>query len=221
MPHTGPELRIRSPHEIMINARALPCIIIKCMLFYLDAACDRLSVPFHLHAIGCVLSCVYFMCRKAVCPYPHLPDSQVRSLFCYMRLNGGQSAEHAGVSVPLRLLRLLLKHATELKSEFADGFARTPSVVWRGSVPQLFARLAHPDLIVRQHVQTLLCSIGQHLPELVLYPALVGSEDPTGPSAAGCIGIGGSTAATPPNAPQQAAMSEMQAIRRALQVRIA
>ena len=136
----------------------------------------------------------------------------VRALFCYMRLSEEQSSEHASVSVPLRLLRLLLKHGTELQHEFSDGISSTPSVVWRGIVPQLFARLAHPDLLVRQHVQALLCSIGKELPELVLYPALVGADES---KTAADVPVG--SAAVAAAAPQLTGRSEMQAICRSLQ----
>jgi len=36
--------------------------------------------------------------------------------------------------VPLRLLRLLLKHGEELATEFDAGLARAPARAWRGVV---------------------------------------------------------------------------------------
>ena len=55
--------------------------------------------------------------------------------------------------------------------------AATPALGWSGVVPQLFARLAHPEPTVRSHVQTLLIAIGRRLPQLVLYPAIVGADE--------------------------------------------
>ncbi|KAL1529840.1 hypothetical protein AB1Y20_000771 [Prymnesium parvum] len=137
----------------------------------------------------------------------------VRALFCYMRLSDEQSAEHASVSVPLRLLRLLLKHGAGLQQEFVDGISCTPSVVWRGIVPQLFARLSHPECVVRQHVQSLLCSIGKDLPELVLYPALAGTED----SRLTASSFGTDPIVASPAVPNVVGRTEMQAICRSLQ----
>ena len=107
------------------------------------------------------------------------------AFFTHMRLCEEQRVPHAGVSVPLRLLRLLVRHSTELLTDFTSGFETTPPVAWRGVVPQLFARLAHPEPLVRARVQALLCAIGERMPELVLYPALVGADEPSGPLADG------------------------------------
>ena len=82
--------------------------------------------------------------------------------------------------MPLRLLRLLLKHGEQLASDFDSGLAGAPARAWRGVVPQLLARLAHPEPSVRQHVKALLVSIGSSLPQLVLYPVLVGVETADG-----------------------------------------
>ena len=98
----------------------------------------------------------------------------VRAFFAYLRLNETQAAAHTSVAVPLRLL---LRHATDLQSDFAAGMAATPALGWSGVVPQLFARLAHPEPTVRSHVQTLLIAIGRRLPQLVLCPAIVGADE--------------------------------------------
>ena len=100
-----------------------------------------------------------------------------RSFFAYMRLSEEQHAAHPGVSAPLRLLKLLVRHPAELQADFAAGLVAVPPMAWRGVVPQLFARLNHPEPFVRAHVQALLCAIGETMPELVLYPALVGIDE--------------------------------------------
>ena len=38
------------------------------------------------------------------------------------------------VTATLRLLRLLVKYAGELKTELEDGFATTPTKPWKGAV---------------------------------------------------------------------------------------
>ena len=83
----------------------------------------------------------------------------VTAFFAYMRLSEEQRAPHPGVSVPLRLLRLLLKYPLELQADFAQGVSSTPAVAWRGVVPQLFSRLAHPEPFVKRQVQALLIAI--------------------------------------------------------------
>jgi hypothetical protein len=95
----------------------------------------------------------------------------VRAFFTYLRLNETQAAAHTSVAVPLRLL---LRHATDLQSDFAAGMAATPARGWSGVVPQLFG---HPEPTVRSHVQTLLIAIGRRLPQLVLCPAIVGADE--------------------------------------------
>ena len=47
-----------------------------------------------------------------------------RALFGYMRLSEEQASERAAVAVPLRLLRLLLKHGAELQHEVPSSASR-------------------------------------------------------------------------------------------------
>ena len=44
-----------------------------------------------------------------------------------------------------------------------------------GIIPQLFARLSHPENYVRRSVSELLCRVAQDAPHLIVYPAIVGS----------------------------------------------
>ena len=119
--------------------------------------------------------------------------SAVRGYFRYLQLREeGADPLADEVAVPLRLLRLLLRHAATLGGEFDEALKKTPALAWRGVVPQLFARLAHPEPLVRAHVQALLVAIGRRLPELVLYPAIVGGgSDDDGDAAAGGASGGG------------------------------
>ena len=76
----------------------------------------------------------------------------------------------------LRLLRLLVKHAWELRNILEDGLAATPTAPWKGIIPQLFSRLSHPEAYVRQSISDLLCRVAEDAPHLIVYPAVVGSS---------------------------------------------
>ena len=68
--------------------------------------------------------------------------SAVRGYFRYLQLREEGADPLDEVAVPLRLLRLLLRHAATLGGEFDEALKATPALAWRGVVPQLFARLA-------------------------------------------------------------------------------
>ncbi|XP_041828579.1 serine/threonine-protein kinase SMG1 isoform X2 [Melanotaenia boesemani] len=89
--------------------------------------------------------------------------------------NNKQSNDDVIVMATLRLLRLLVKHAGELREGLELGIASTPTAPWRGIIPQLFSRLNHPEAYIRQSICSLLCRVAQDSPHLILYPAIVGS----------------------------------------------
>lgn len=84
------------------------------------------------------------------------------------------SDDDCNVTATLRLLRLLVKHAGELRIELEEGLVTTPTRPWKDITPQLFSRLNHPESYVRQSVSELLCRVGQDAPHLIAYPAMVG-----------------------------------------------
>ncbi|MBN3303880.1 SMG1 kinase, partial [Amia calva] len=117
-----------------------------------------------------------------------------RAYFTFLKLNAGQvpineddpklllnndsskqSNDDVIVMATLRLLRLLVKHAGELREGLELGLASTPTAPWRGIIPQLFSRLNHPEVYIRQSICSLLCRVAQDSPHLILYPAIVGS----------------------------------------------
>ncbi|XP_072549574.1 serine/threonine-protein kinase SMG1 isoform X2 [Salminus brasiliensis] len=117
-----------------------------------------------------------------------------RAYFTFLKLNAGQvhideddpklllntqsnkqSSDDVIVMATLRLLRLLVKHAGELREGLELGLASTPTAPWRGIIPQLFSRLNHPEAYIRQSICSLLCRVAQDSPHLILYPAIVGS----------------------------------------------
>ncbi|KAK3583612.1 hypothetical protein CHS0354_039435 [Potamilus streckersoni] len=102
-----------------------------------------------------------------------------KSYFTFLQLNGGiqaeiSSNEDCNVIATLRLLRLLVKHAWELRNVLEHGLAVTPTAPWKGIIPQLFSRLSHPEFYVRQSISDLLCRVAEDAPHLIVYPAVVG-----------------------------------------------
>ncbi|XP_058063844.1 serine/threonine-protein kinase Smg1 [Anopheles bellator] len=85
------------------------------------------------------------------------------------------SERASSVTVTLRLLRLIVKHALGLKEVLEEGLAMTPSEPWRVIAPQLFSRLAHHEPYVRKRVSELLCRVAKDAPHLIIFPAVVGS----------------------------------------------
>ncbi|UXI19497.1 zinc finger CCCH domain-containing protein 18 [Sarcoptes scabiei] len=81
------------------------------------------------------------------------------------------------VDATLRLLRLILKHAPELREILESGLRETPSKPWKNITLQLFSRLNHHELYVRQSISELLCRIGSDSPHLVIFPAITGLLD--------------------------------------------
>ena len=72
---------------------------------------------------------------------------------------------------------MLAKHASELKEDLEGGLAQTPTQPWKSIIPQLFCRLNHAETYVRKSISELLCRIAKDLPHLIIYPAVVGSQD--------------------------------------------
>ncbi|CAH1794898.1 unnamed protein product [Owenia fusiformis] len=105
-------------------------------------------------------------------------DASAKAYFTYLKLNGQGSDDQGNmdgnITATLRLLRLLVKHAWELRGVLEDGLAHTPTAPWKGIIPQLFSRLNHPEQYVRQSVSDLLCRVAHDAPHLIVYPAVVG-----------------------------------------------
>ncbi|CAN8005347.1 unnamed protein product [Ixodes hexagonus] len=112
----------------------------------------------------------------------------------YLQLNYQASLEliddDTNVTATLRLLRLVVKHASELRGELEGGLASTPTAPWRGIIPQLFSRLSHPEPYVRESVRGLLSRLAGDYPHLIVFPAVVGAlPEPPG-------GVGGAASYT-------------------------
>lgn len=97
-----------------------------------------------------------------------------KSYFTFLKL---KSSEEKNISSSLRIIKLLVKYAIELKDDLKIGLDETPSEPWKNIIPQLFSRLNHPEMYVRESVSQLLCRIAKDFPHLIIYPAVVGSQD--------------------------------------------
>ncbi|XP_048758488.2 serine/threonine-protein kinase SMG1-like [Ostrea edulis] len=110
----------------------------------------------------------------------HYYQLSAKAYFTYLQLNGKakseESNEDGNVIATLRLLRLLVKHAWELRNVLESGLASTLTTPWKGIIPQLFSRLSHPEVYVRQSISDLLCRVAHDAPHLIVYPAVVGSS---------------------------------------------
>eukprot|EP00795_Rhopilema_esculentum_P008911 gene8911-16536_t len=104
--------------------------------------------------------------------------------FTYLKLGDAQldnlkehRSEHGHITATLRILRLLVKYSGELKQELEAQLGQTPTKPWKGIIPQLFARLNHPEIYVQTSVASLLCRIAKDFPHLIVYPTVVGCSD--------------------------------------------
>uniref|UniRef100_T1KSW0 non-specific serine/threonine protein kinase n=2 Tax=Tetranychus urticae TaxID=32264 RepID=T1KSW0_TETUR len=96
------------------------------------------------------------------------------SYFKFLHLCG-TGTEDSYVTATLRILRLIVKHASELREILETGLSSTPTGPWKSIILQLFARLGHPEPYVRQSISELLCRIGEDSPHLIVFPAVAGS----------------------------------------------
>ncbi|XP_022255031.1 serine/threonine-protein kinase SMG1-like, partial [Limulus polyphemus] len=108
--------------------------------------------------------------QRAYCYY----ELTAKAYFQYLQLSDQSDLEKENVTATLRLLRLVVKHASELRDVLEKGLAKTPTAPWRGIIPQLFSRLSHPEPYVRQSISDLLCRVAQASPHLIVFPAVVG-----------------------------------------------
>lgn len=100
-----------------------------------------------------------------------------KAYFRFLKISQGHSVSHADqcTIATLRLLRLIVKHASELRGVLEKGLAETPTRPWKTIIPQLFSRLNHPEPYVRGSISELLCRLAEDFPHLIVFPAVVGS----------------------------------------------
>ncbi|KAG4095233.1 hypothetical protein H8356DRAFT_996929 [Neocallimastix lanati (nom. inval.)] len=76
--------------------------------------------------------------------------------------------------ITLRLLHVFENYGIYIVREYREGFANTPISPWEKIIPQLFARLDHPEPFVQDQICSLICRIGIVSPHLIVYPTIVG-----------------------------------------------
>ncbi|XP_033169815.1 serine/threonine-protein kinase Smg1 isoform X1 [Drosophila mauritiana] len=125
--------------------------------------------------------------RRAIAKtYDYYKDA-ARSYFQYLSFKSGSGPEKPGgerfhvddsnlVTTTLRLLRLIVKHASGLQEVLEQGLRTTPIAPWKVIIPQLFSRLNHHEPYVRKSVSDLLCRLAKSRPQLVIFPAVVGAN---------------------------------------------
>ncbi|KAF9910745.1 hypothetical protein BX616_010795, partial [Lobosporangium transversale] len=87
-----------------------------------------------------------------------------------------QSAVSDEITATLRLLRLLAKHGGQLYDTFHQNLADINVSPWTNIIPQLFARLDHPERPVQSLIVDLLCKIGEQYPQLIVFHCVVGAN---------------------------------------------
>ncbi|XP_013115511.2 serine/threonine-protein kinase Smg1 isoform X1 [Stomoxys calcitrans] len=93
-----------------------------------------------------------------------------------MKSKSKSNTEIENTFVTLRLLRLIVKHATGLQDALEEGLRNTPLRPWKVIIPQLFSRLNHHENYVRRSVSDLLCRLAVNQPQLIIFPAVVGAQ---------------------------------------------
>ncbi|KAF2349989.1 Serine/threonine-protein kinase SMG1, partial [Trinorchestia longiramus] len=108
----------------------------------------------------------------------HLLTIAAHSYFQFFRTASVNNRKHDAplMTAALRLVRLLVKHAPQLKHVLMEGFVESPTAPWTSIIPQLFARLNHSEGWVRQSISSLLCRVAEHQPHLIVIPAVVGAN---------------------------------------------
>ncbi|KAG0369694.1 Serine/threonine-protein kinase smg1 [Gamsiella multidivaricata] len=80
------------------------------------------------------------------------------------------------ITATLRLLRLLAKHGGQLYDAFHENLVGINVSPWANIIPQLFARLDHPEKPVQTLIADLLCKIGEQYPQLIVFHCVVGAN---------------------------------------------
>lgn len=170
----------------------------------LQAAADAAQCELRLRRLSVlankpasVLEEIMRIWRKAIANTFDYYKEAARSYFQYLSLKGTGAGVNGGscvglvgcmqqqrfqvddnnmVTTTLRLLRLIVKHASGLQEVLEQGLKTTPIGPWKVIIPQLFSRLNHHEIYVRKSVCALLCRLAESRPQLVTFPAVVGAN---------------------------------------------
>jgi len=88
------------------------------------------------------------------------------------------------VRAPLKILDILVNHGTDIAEIVFENCinALESTKIFMGIIPQLFARLGHPDKFVLKQVFNLINRIGRENPQKIVYPTIVGSSSTQHPN---------------------------------------
>ncbi len=93
--------------------------------------------------------------------YGHLPAANSNP---ESPLRSSKSSEIGAFKVP--------KFPSTIGATLAHSFSNTPPSVWIPIIPQLFARLGHPESVVRNRLVELISQIGVIVPQRIVYPTV-------------------------------------------------
>ncbi|XP_034113609.1 serine/threonine-protein kinase Smg1 [Drosophila albomicans] len=156
-----------------------------------DAQCEQRLRRLSLLADkpASVLEAIMRIWRRAIANTFDYYKQAARAYFHYLSLKAGDEQQqqlangqrfHVDdsnmVTTTLRLLRLIVKHASGLQDVLEQGLKTTPIGPWKVIIPQLFSRLNHHEPYVRKSVCALLCRLAESCPQLVTFPAVVGAN---------------------------------------------
>lgn len=133
------------------------------------------------------LATTYTHCDKLESAVQSLFKFWDRALFCiqsaiksyFARLcdiQAPQDFPKSGTKASLRLLQLLVSYGAIFEDLFENGFKTCSLQPWISVIPQLFARLSHPDKNIRSILTRFILRVGQSNPLAILFPVVVGSR---------------------------------------------
>ena len=97
----------------------------------------------------------------------------VESYFEALVQFGSTGTVSEDVDVALQLLEILCVFGSDLRSEFYTGILGSPVRAWSKVIPQLFARICHPNSIVRSLIRLILSRVGIFFPYEIVFPLVV------------------------------------------------
>jgi hypothetical protein len=169
---------IKKNSELMLNTNTSACLNDDCLILVKCALVEAKYDPRHIDSL------VDFLRRFLLRISGHFKVA-LNSYFTYLKLNNVDDCSNdVSLSVnpnivlaTLRIIKMLVKYSHELKAELDDGLDKTVTASWCGIIPQLFCRLNHTNLYVRDFISGLLCRIARNYSHLIIYPTIVGSID--------------------------------------------
>ena len=101
----------------------------------------------------------------------------VVALFQFLRFSKHDSNYGSRVSCTLRILHLLVQYPTEFAPIFRDLSQSTPATAWTPILPQLCARLRHPNALIADQVYLLLERIARAAPHSLVATVVADETD--------------------------------------------